>query len=51
MIKSFMTLAYLSDIMVGSEITPIQKQKLLNITKGSVGEGQYVAAIISASED
>ena len=25
MIKSFMTLAYISDIMIGSEISPLQK--------------------------
>ena len=49
--KSFMTLAYICDIMVGSEISPIQKQKLLKIAKSYIGEGEYVAAIISTPED
>jgi len=31
--KSFMTLAYISDMMVGSQISPLQKQKLLKIAK------------------
>ena len=38
--KSFMTLAYISDMMVGSEISPIQKQKLLKIAKSYIGEGE-----------
>jgi len=49
--KSFMTLAYICDMMVGSEISPIQKQKLLKIAKSYIGEGEYVAAIVSTPED
>ena len=49
--KSFMTLAYISDMMVGSEISPIQKQKLLKIAKNYIGEGEYAAAIIATPED
>ena len=49
--KSFMTLAYISDMMVGSEISPIQKQKLLKIAKNYIGEGEYASAIISTPED
>jgi ribosomal protein S4 len=33
MIKSFVTLAYISNIMVGSEITPLQKQHLLKMVR------------------
>ena len=51
MIKLFMTLAYISDLMVGSEITPIQKQQLLRIARNYIGEGEYAAAIISTPED
>lgn len=46
-----MTLAYISDMMVGSEITPMQKQKLLKIAKNYVGEGEYAAAIVTTPED
>ena len=46
-----MTLAYISDMMIGSEITPLQKQKLLKIAKNYIGEGEYAAAIVSATED
>lgn len=46
-----MTLAYISDMMVGSEITPLQKQKLLKITKAYIGEGEYAAAIVATTED
>ena len=49
--KSFMTLAYLCDVMVGSEITPYQKQKLLKIAKQYIGEGEYAAAIVATTED
>ena len=49
--KAFMTLAYISDMLVGSEITPIQKQKLLKIAKAYVGEGEYTAAIVTTPED
>ena len=49
--KAFMTLAYISDMMVGSDITPMQKQKLLKIAKNYVGEGEYVAAIVTTTED
>ena len=51
MMKSFMTLAYISDMMVGSEISPLQKQKLLKIAKSYIGEGEYAAAIIATTED
>lgn len=51
MIKSFMTLAYISDIMIGSEISPLQKQQLLKIAKAYIGEGEYAAAIVAATED
>lgn len=49
--KSFMTLAYICDMMVGSEISPIQKQKLLKIAKNYIGEGEYAAAIVATPED
>ena len=49
--KSFMTLAYICDVMVGSEITPLQKQNLLKIVKTYIGEAEYVAAIVATSED
>lgn len=49
--KSFMTLAYISDMMIGSEISPLQKQKLLKIAKSYIGEGEYAAAIVATSED
>lgn len=51
MIKSFITLAYISNMMVGSEITPIQKQYLLKIVKNFIGEGEYAAAIVTSPED
>lgn len=46
-----MTLAYISDMMIGSEISPLQKQKLIKIAKLYIGDGEYVAAIISTTED
>lgn len=49
--KSFMTLTYICDMMVGSEITPYQKQKLLKIAKSYIGEGEYAAAIVATTED
>ena len=49
--KSFMTLAYICDMMVGSEISPIQKQRLLKIAKSYIGEAEYVAAILATPED
>lgn len=49
--KTFMTLAYISDMMVGSEISPLQKQKLLKIAKSYIGEGEYAAAIVATTED
>ena len=49
--KSFMTLAYISDMMIGSEIMPLQKQKLIKIARSYVGEGEYVSAIVSTAED
>lgn len=49
--KSFMTLAYMCDLMVGSEISPLQKQNLIRIVKSYIGEAEYVAAIVATSED
>lgn len=49
--KTFMTLAYLSDMMIGSEIAPLQKQKLIKIAKSFIGEGEYTAAVITTAED
>ena len=49
--KSFLTLAYVSDILIGSEISPIQKQKLIKIVKSYIGKGEYTASIISTVED
>lgn len=49
--KSFMTLAYICDMMIGSEISPLQKQKLLKIAKQYIGEGEYAAAIVATTED
>lgn len=49
--KSFMTLAYISDMMIGSEISPLQKQKLMKIAKSYIGEGEYAAAIVATTED
>lgn len=49
--KAFMTLAYISDLMVGSEISPLQKQKLVKMAKSYVGEGEYAAAIVTTPED
>ena len=51
MIKSFMTLAYISDIMIGSEISPLSKQQLIKIAKAYIGEGEYAAAIVASTED
>ena len=51
MIKSFVTLAYISNIMVGSEITPLQKQHLLKMVRQFIGEGEYAAAIVTTPED
>lgn len=49
--KSFMTLAYLSDMMVGSEIKPLQKQKLILMAKNFIGEGEYTACVVTTPED
>ena len=49
--KSFMTLAYISDFMVGSGVTAMQKQKLIKLAKSYIGEGEYVAAIVACAED
>ena len=49
--KGFMTLAYMCDLMVGSEISPLQKQNLIRIVKSYIGEAEYVAAIVATSED
>jgi magnesium-transporting ATPase (P-type) len=51
MVKSFITLAYISNIMVGSSITPIQKQNLLKMVRNFIGEGEYAAAIVTNPED
>ena len=49
--KSFLTLAYVSDILIGSEISPMQKQKLIKIVKSYIGKGEYTASIIATVED
>jgi hypothetical protein len=49
--KTFMTLAYISDIMVGSEIALLQKQKLITMTKNFIGEGEYTCCILTTPED
>lgn len=49
--KAFLTLAYISDILIGSEITPMQKQKLIKIVKAYIGKGEYTASIITTVED
>lgn len=51
MVKSFITLAYISNIMVGSNLTPIQKQNLLKMVRNFIGEGEYAAAIVTSPED
>ena len=38
-------------MMIGSEIMPLQKQKLIKIARSYVGEGEYVSAIVSTAED
>ena len=38
-------------MMVGSEVSPIQKQRLLKIAKNYIGEAEYVAAILTTPED
>ncbi len=49
--KAFLTLAYISDILIGSEISPMQKQKLIKIVKTYIGKGEYTASIITTVED
>lgn len=49
--KSFMTLAYLSDMLVGSEIKPMMKQKIIFMAKNFIGEGEYTVAILTTPED
>ena len=49
--KSFMTLAYLSDMLVGSEIKPMMKQKIIYMAKNFIGEGEYTVAILTTPED
>ena len=49
--KTFMTLAYISDLMVGSEIAPLQKQKMITMAKNFIGEGEYTSCIVSTPED
>jgi len=46
-----MTLAYLCDMMVGSEIKPLQKQTIIVMAKEFVGEGEYTACILATPED
>lgn len=49
--KSFMTLAYLCDMLVGSEIKPLMKQQIIIMAKNYIGEGEYTLAIITTPED
>lgn len=49
--KTFMTLAYICDMMVGSEIAPLQKQKMITMAKNFIGEGEYTSCIVSTPED
>ena len=49
--KTFMTLAYISDMMVGSEVAPLQKQKLITMAKNFIGEGEYTSCILTTPED
>jgi len=46
-----MTLAYLCDMMVGSEIKPLQKQSIIMMAKNFIGEGEYTACIVATPED
>ena len=46
-----MTLAYLSDMLIGSEIKPLQKQKLVVMAKNFIGEGEYTACVVTTPED
>lgn len=46
-----MTLAYLSDMLVGSEIKPMMKQKIIYMAKNFIGEGEYTVAILTTPED
>jgi hypothetical protein len=47
MLNSFLTIAQLSDIMIGSEITPLQKMSLVKATKEFRGTEDYVGAVIA----
>lgn len=49
--KSFLTLAQISDLMIASSVSPNQKQRLIKMVKDYIGEDQYTAAIITATED
>lgn len=49
--KSFMTLAYLSDILIGSEVKPLLKQKIVLMARNYIGEGEYTACVITTPED
>lgn len=49
--KSFITLAYMTDMVIGSDISPLQKQKLVRMTKDFVGHTQNVMAILATTED
>lgn len=49
--KTFMTLAYISDMMIGSEVAPLQKQKLITMAKNFIGEGEYTSCILTTPED
>lgn len=51
MIKSFITLSYISDLMIGSQIMPIQKQQLVKIVKEFIGDDQFAAAVIASPQD
>jgi hypothetical protein len=49
--KSFMTLAYLSDMLIGSEVKPLMKQKIVLMARNYIGEGEYTACVVTTPED
>lgn len=46
-----MTLAQITDVMIGSDINPIYKQRLIRMVKDYIGEEQYTKAIVASTED
>jgi len=51
MLKIFLTLASLSDVIIGSEVQPLQKQNLVKVTNEFVKEDENVVSIITSPED